>query len=461
MRKAKDERIRIAAAFFRNSFDEEDDEEKMDKVSLSKESEKTFSQTTSDDDSIRTRGKSSVATVKIPSKLIAPDLELAASTLYIQDHTFKRLQSSKTYNSSNNVDEQVISGHNAGKKNNEDSDVISKVKTRKLAMPRTNYNSIFPASKHEDVARESSVRFQALSVEDYSTRANTKPTIADRSKPDFLEVPSGSSEHFRFSVLSERSTSVKECSDVGKVRDIVQQPLTATIRDSFDEKSCTSGRRSTLPMTSSDLSQSTLQNPTTEADQKSPTLKNILAGTSVNPIRKSSIANAAICSSLAPSLLGAIPGVPNSLLPNGDYNLQRSATLSNLSTTSTAISDDISIGRTRRSLKSFLRLHIPEPHPTIWHDIDEGYHHHLHNHHHHHHHVFSHIPTITFTAPATDGIGRKFNFAIRRHSQAVSVKPRCTSFRNFNISFLLTSVENLVTNHFFNQVKHFRIEKAR
>lgn len=433
MRKAKDERIRIAAAFFRNSFDEEDDEEKTDEVPLPKESEKTFSQAISDGDSITVREKSS-ATNDVPS--ISSDLELATSTL--EDHTFKYLQSSKNFSSSNNVDEHVTSGRDARKENreNRDNNVISKFKTRRL--PRT--DSIFPASKHEDVSKESSARFQSSSIEDYPARAYAKPIALDRSKhsqltPDFLKIPSSSSEHFCFSILSERSTSAKECSDVGKVCDIVQQPsLTAAdIRDSFDEKSSTSGgRRSTLPMTSSDLNQPTLQNPATEANQKSPTLKNILAGTSVNPIRKSSIANAAICSSLAPSLLGAIPGVPNSLLPNGDSNLQRSATLSNLSTTSTANSDDISIGRTRRGLKSFLRLHIPESHPTIWHDIGEDYHHHLHNHHHHHHHhVFSHIPTITFTAPATDGIGRKFNFAIRRHSQAVSVKPGCTSFRHF------------------------------
>lgn len=432
MRKARDKHIRIAASFFRNSFDEEDDEEKTDEAPLPKESEKTFSQTISDSDSIRVSGKSNVTNVNIPSKLIAPDFELAASILYVEDYTFEHLQSNNL--SSSNVDEHVISDRNAKKENreNRNSDVISKFKTRRL--PRTDCDSIFPAFKHEDVAKDSS-----SSIEDYPARAYTKPAERDRSKhsqltPDFLKIPSGSSEHFRFSTLSERSTSAKECSDVGKIRVVVQQPsLTAAVRDSFDEKSSTSsGRRLTLPMTSSDLNRPILQNPATEAIQKSPTLKNILAGTSVNPIRKSSIANAAICSSLAPSLLGAIPGVPNSLLPNGDSNLQRSATLSNLSTTSSAISDDISIGRTRRGLRSFLRLHIPEPHSTIWHDIDEDYHHHLHNHHHHHHHhMFSHIPTITFTAPATDGIGRKFNFAIRRHSQAVSVKPGCTSFCHF------------------------------
>ncbi|XP_011701700.1 PREDICTED: kinase D-interacting substrate of 220 kDa [Wasmannia auropunctata] len=423
MRKAKDECLRIASAFFRKSFDEEDDEGKKAKAPPTKESEETVSETISDDDSAKVRRKASVTNAEVLSKLVASDPELAASTLYVGDRTFKRLQSSENSSLSNDVDECAISDRrNAREECNRDSDVISKVEMRRLAVPITNFNGVFPAPKHEDViAKESSARFQSSSIGDHPMRARTKPTAADRSKhsqltPDFLEVPPGSTEHIRSS--PERSTSAKERSDVGKVRDIV--PLIAVIRDSFDEKS-SGGRRSTLPMTSSDLNQSTLQNPTAEAGgQKSPTFDDILAGTSVNPIRKSSIANAAICSSLAPSLLGAIPGVPNSLLPNGEYNLQRSATLSNLSTTTT-VSDDITIGRTRRGLRSFLRLHITEPHPTTWHDT-EDYHHHLHNHHHHHHHhhVFSHIhvPTITFTAPATDGIGRKFNFAIRRHSHA-------------------------------------------
>lgn len=436
MRKAKDERIRIAAAFFRDSFDEEDDEEKEDKATPTKESKKTFSQTISGDDLIRAKEKSSVTNAEVPLKLVASNPELAASTLCMEDCTFKRLQSSENFSSSNNV-EKHVSYCDEKVEYDRNSDVISKVEMRSLVMPMADSDSIFPTSKHGNVAKESSARFQSSSIKNDSTHAYTKPTAVDRSKhsqltPDFLGIPSGSSEHFCFPILSERSTSVKECSDVRKMHDIVpQSSLIAAVRDSFDEKSSKSGgRRSTLPLTNSDLNQSTLQDHATEVSQTPPIFKDIFAGTSVNPIRKSSIANAAICSSLAPSLLGAIPGVPNSLLPNGDYTLQRSATLSNLSTTSTTISDDISIGKTRRRLRSFLRLHIPEPHPTTWHDADEDYHHlHNHHHHHHHHHVFSHIhvPTITFTAPATDGIGRKFNFAIRKQSQAVSVKPGCTS----------------------------------
>ncbi|KYN42277.1 hypothetical protein ALC56_03415 [Trachymyrmex septentrionalis] len=359
MRKAKDERIRIAAAFFRNSFDEDDNDGKEDKAAPTKESEKNVSQTTSDDDSTKVERKTSVTKAEISSKLDLPSLELATSTLCVRDRIFKCLQSLNSSSSSNNVDEYAISDRrNTKEEYNKNSDVISKIETRRLSVP-TDSDCVFPSLKHEDViTKESSARFQPSSIGDHPMRTPTKPTTTAKSKqsqltPDFLRVPSGSSEHSRFSTLSERSTSAKERSDVEKVHNTVPQPLIAVIRDSFDEKS-SGGRRLTLPMTSSDLNQ-TLLNPATKTSQKSPTFDNILAGTSVNPIRKSSIANAAICSSLAPSLLGAIPGVPNSLLPNGDYNLQRSATLSNLSTTSTTISDDISIDRTRRGLRSFLR----------------------------------------------------------------------------------------------------------
>ncbi|KAL6261471.1 hypothetical protein P5V15_006561 [Pogonomyrmex californicus] len=437
MRKAKDERVRITTAFFRDSFDEEDDEEEEDKTSegITKESEKILSQTSSSSNDDST--KISITNVEVSSNLITPNPELAVSALHL-DRTLKQLQtSSENSSSSNNVnDGHIISDYcDRKKESNRDSDVISKARTQRLAAPVSDSDDVFSVSKHEDViAKESSAGFQS-SIEDHPMRANK--TITDRSTnsqltSNLLQVPSEtsrSSEHFYFPSLLLRSASAREHSDIGKIHN-TESPSVIVTRDGVDEKSSIGGgRRSTLPMTSSDLNQSTLKS-STETNQKSPTFEDILAGTSVNPIRKFSIANAAICSSLAPSLLGAIPGVPNSLLPNGDYkdgNLQRSATLSNLSTTSSAISDNTSIGRTRRGLRSFLRLHIPEPHAAIWHDTDEDYHHHLHHqhdhhhHHHHHHHVFSHIhvPTITFTAPAGDGTGRhKFNFAIRRHSQA-------------------------------------------
>lgn len=444
MQKAKDDRIKITAAFFRVSFDEEDSEKEDEKeASPIKESKKTISQA-SDDGLIKVRKKSSIPKAEISSNLATSDPEFSPSTSYVQSCASKHLQSS----SLNNADEHSMLDNNISRKNyNKDSEAIAKIETQRLTVPMADSDKAF--SEHTtSIAKDSSAGFQLSPIEEAST--HTKSISIDKSRhseltSNCLEISPETSEFseykFRFPKLSEQSTGENTHSDIRKVRKSVPRPsLTTTAQDNLNEISSKNGsRRSTLPMTSADLSQSAFQEKNTPSTQKFPAFEDILAGTSVNPIRKFSIANAAICSSLAPSLLGAIPGVPNSLLPNGDHrdgNLHRSATLSNLSIASTAISDDTSIGRTRRGLKSFLRLHIPTSHPdTIWHN--EDYHHHLHHHyqhdhhHHDHHHMFPHIhvPTITFTAPATDGIGRKFNFAIRRHSNAVSVNSRrCTSF---------------------------------
>ncbi|XP_071870721.1 ankyrin repeat-rich membrane spanning isoform X1 [Bombus fervidus] len=169
-------------------------------------------------------------------------------------------------------------------------------------------------------------------------------------------------------------------------------------------------RRLTLPAMNIDL----------DSGEKSGTAnyQNVLSGTSVNPIRRSSIANAAICSSLAPSLASAYPGVPNCLLPTSNGN-----ELSNISSISEQIPERSGVTGLKMKLP-FLRLHIPASQPISGEEEgeeeDPNHHSHHHHHHHHHHHVFPyfHVPTFTFTAPATDGEpGRKFNFGIRRHSQ--------------------------------------------
>ncbi|XP_050488848.1 kinase D-interacting substrate of 220 kDa B isoform X1 [Bombus huntii] len=169
-------------------------------------------------------------------------------------------------------------------------------------------------------------------------------------------------------------------------------------------------RRLTLPAINIDL----------DSGEKSGTAnyQNVLSGTSVNPIRRSSIANAAICSSLAPSLASAYPGVPNCLLPTSNGN-----ELSNISSISEQIPERSGVTGLKMKLP-FLRLHIPGSQPISGEEEgeeeDPNHHSHHHHHHHHHHHVFPyfHVPTFTFTAPATDGEpGRKFNFGIRRHSQ--------------------------------------------
>ncbi|KOC69442.1 Kinase D-interacting substrate of 220 kDa [Habropoda laboriosa] len=177
-------------------------------------------------------------------------------------------------------------------------------------------------------------------------------------------------------------------------------------------------RRLTLPVTNMDLD--------LKDAPKTPTYEGILSGTVVNPIRRSSIANAAICSSLAPSLVSACPIIPNCLLPSGEEKKDADST-SNVSSTGNI--EEQAAGRSGgsglRLRLPFLRLQIPLQHPAAtWEEQEDedlgGHHSHHHHHHHHHHHVFPHfhVPTITFTAPATDGeSGRKFNFGIRRHSQ--------------------------------------------
>lgn len=440
MRKAKDERARIASALFRISFDEEEDDvEKGAEASLGKESEINVSQMSS------SRGRRfSDTKVKIVH-LTASDPELSDSALYAKSCTLKCLQSSErsvTSKTLSNRDECAISDcYNTRKEC--DSDVISsaKIEARKLTIPMEDPNRIFSGLKCEDfIARaSSSIEDHPLTRKCTSSIATSKSTHS-KLTPSLQEVPAETSEHSEHFLLrdsdkipasSKHSIGVKGYSHSDAKVLLATTPAasaTTTTRNSLDEKSSKNVRRSTLPITCADLGRSVFREKSTTI-KASPTFEDILAGTSVNPIRKFSIANAAICSSLAPSLLGAIPGVPNTLLPNGhgrDSNLRRSATLSDLSTASTSIGDDISVGRTRgRRLRlPFLRLHIPEQRSVAsWHD-DEDYDHFHHNDHHHHylHHVFPHIhvPHITFTAPATDAIGRKFNFAIRRLSQVVS-----------------------------------------
>lgn len=196
-----------------------------------------------------------------------------------------------------------------------------------------------------------------------------------------------------------------------------------SIKSSKNDVNCTNSeeegnqrntqRRLTLPAMNIDLDSG--EKPGTANYQ------NVLSGTSVNPIRRSSIANAAICSSLAPSLASAYPGVPNCLLPTSNGN-----ELSNISSNSEQIPERSGVTGLKMKLP-FPRLHIPASRPISGEEEgeeeDANHHSHHHHHHHHHHHVFPyfHVPTFTFTAPATDGEpGRKFNFGIRRHSQTVS-----------------------------------------
>lgn len=224
------------------------------------------------------------------------------------------------------------------------------------------------------------------------------------------------------SAFSNNSSSLENTYPSKMLEDPLQTRQDS-IKSSKNDVNCTNSkeegnqrntqRRLTLPAMNIDL----------DSGEKTGTAnyQNVLSGTSVNPIRRSSIANAAICSSLAPSLASAYPGVPNCLLPTSNGNEQ-----SNISSISEQIPERSGVTGLKMKLP-FLRLHIPASQPISGEEggeeEDANHHSHYHHHHHHHHHVFPyfHVPTFTFTAPATDGEpGRKFNFGIRRHSQTVS-----------------------------------------
>ncbi|RLU26571.1 hypothetical protein DMN91_000367 [Ooceraea biroi] len=458
MRKAKEERNRIASAYFRVSFDEDDIEEKEDNLSAKELEKMPETSSLSDKDSRRdSRGRSSATKVETLNLNPSFDLEFASSTLLPAGSVFGSLQSSESSENLLEASSQYASNVDAKC----GSDVLSKIDTGESVVPIADSDVAPSAMKHKNfIAKESPARLHSSSkanpvsssMGNHPERIHVKPITASwakrsqlasdqpRTPAETLEIeqPVHSQNERQRSSTSLGSASKKLVKEqlqpsIAEVPEQVSQSSassTVPVQEYhiINEKSMKSIRRSTLPMMSVDLTQSGHQREAnvTTTSPKSPTFEDILAGTSVNPIRKFSIANAAICSSLAPSLLGAIPGVPNSLLPNSGEGLHRSATLSNLPTASSAVDDDdVSVGGTRRRLKSFLRLHIPElHHGASWQNGDYQLHpHSQHDHqpHHHHHHTFPHVfhvPTFTFTAPATDGTGRKFNFGIRRHSQA-------------------------------------------
>lgn len=250
------------------------------------------------------------------------------------------------------------------------------------------------SSKIEELAYPSIPRVSPLLLRRYykimSTRSSSLDEISGKNHQEEDQDSSNSKEP---TTNNQRMLSVKNSEEANQ--------------------SNVAQRRSTLPIMNIDLNSKSVP--------KSPNYQDVLSGTSVNPIRRSSIASAAICSSLAPSLVSASQGIPNCLLPISDEK--------EVSNVSTNIDDHVS-GRSGIRLKlPFLKIHIPvqQAATSSWsaskEDVSHHYSHH-HHHHHHHHHVFPHfhVPTFTFTATATDGTesGRKFNFGIRRHSQMVS-----------------------------------------
>lgn len=195
-----------------------------------------------------------------------------------------------------------------------------------------------------------------------------------------------------------------------------------------------SGRRLTLPVTSIELEQVSLKKstenltsataPVTSAifnfnpDKKGSTSS--VSKPSISSGRRPSITNIAIGASIAPSLAGIFPDPCNLLsqedIKNGD--LRRSITLSNLSESSARNSADDTISDDQNKThggRRWSRIPFLKPQDDCLNRSDH------HDHHHHHHGLSLHVPSFTFSGPATDGgIGRKFNFGIRRHSHLVS-----------------------------------------
>ncbi|XP_046424348.1 kinase D-interacting substrate of 220 kDa B isoform X3 [Neodiprion fabricii] len=103
----------------------------------------------------------------------------------------------------------------------------------------------------------------------------------------------------------------------------------------------------------------------------------------------------------------------------------------------------------RRKRHSFLHLHLPEHQGWSASNLAGG---------NQHHHTFAshlshfHVPTLTFTAPAADGTGRKFSFGIRRHSHTTlhrsdSMVSLCyRSIVNFITDDNLLGLQNFLEN---------------
>ena len=204
-------------------------------------------------------------------------------------------------------------------------------------------------------------------------------------------------------------------------------------------RSC--GRRLTLPVTSIELEQISFKKPVENlAAATAPVTSSIfnfnpekresissIRRPSISSGRRPSITNIAIGASIAPSLAGIFPDSSNLLNQEGIQNgdLRRSITLSNLSENSATNSADDTISEDQRKThggRRWSRIPFLRPQDDCLNRSHHHHHHHHHQDHHQHQHGLSlHVPTFTFTGPATDGgIGRKFNFGIRRHSHLVS-----------------------------------------
>lgn len=136
---------------------------------------------------------------------------------------------------------------------------------------------------------------------------------------------------------------------------------------------------------------------------------------SVTSSRKSSIANAAIGSSIGPSLAGLFPGIPDDVLL-GPPNLKRSASLAALNVDTRSLDGAIRDSKGRRWSS---RLPFMKPGSDDL-DMDEDLKRFQFHHLRHPHLPHLHIPQFMISGPSSEGgYGRKFSFGLRRFSHTV------------------------------------------
>lgn len=136
---------------------------------------------------------------------------------------------------------------------------------------------------------------------------------------------------------------------------------------------------------------------------------------SVTSSRKSSIASAAIGSSIGPSLAGLFPGISNDVLL-GPQNLKRSASLAVLNVDTRSLDGAIrdSKGRRWSSRLPFMRPGSDDP------DMDEDLKRFQFHHLRHPHLPHLHMPQFMVSGSSSEGgYGRKFSFGLRRFSHTV------------------------------------------
>ncbi|XP_076390426.1 ankyrin repeat-rich membrane spanning isoform X2 [Megachile rotundata] len=393
MRKAKDDRFKITTHHFRISIEEDDEKEEENS---SRDSDRRISITIEADSGLVLNQENAIEDGKSVEDPQGVDIEYEKCGERVrrtQSHESKASSDSREASDPENVvprpsDFDSVPVENAQRMDTERFEILY---SRRYSMEsrKSIKDQSFLPSANPDYSLEAAAIYEPEIAE---LSGETNPTVISTEIQENIVLAQPNVNPPAASPLLLRRR-YKIMSTFSKSSNLTGSSSCLKDEDDSREDQKTP-RRQTLPLVGKN------QPPT-------PTYETIISGTGVNPIRRSSIANAAICSSLAPSLVSAYPGIPNCLLPGENESPKNE--------------EPGTSGTNGRRIKlPFLRLHIPQP--NGWEEDRFNNHHsyYHHHHHHHHHHVFPHfhVPTITFTAPATDGeSGRKFNFGIRRQSQ--------------------------------------------